>query len=121
MKLTRRQLMYLIKENLNEDSSAKAHSKPLQKLYDVMKKHNIEPVIGELALQGSHVIFIEDLTKCRQFLSDLLGYHKRSKVKAAGPCNRYFVTNVNLHPIKKAYKKATGTNLEIVTTFTIKL
>ena len=119
MKLTRKQLIYLIKENLSEDSSAKAHSKPLQKLYDAMKKHNIEPVVGELALQGSHVIFIEDLTKCRQFIKDLLGYHERSKVKAAGPCNRYFVTNGLSSAIKKAYKKATGTNLEIVTTFTI--
>lgn len=119
MKLTRRQLIYLIKENLTEDSSAKAHSKPLQRLHDVMKKHNIEPVVGELALQGSHVIFIEDLTKCRQFIKDLLGRNKTTYVKAAGPCNRYFVTNGLSSEIKKAYKKATGTNLEIVTTFTI--
>ena len=119
MKITKKQLIKLIKENLIKESTSKNYKSSLSKLYDTLKKHNIEIIAGEQSLQGSHVIFIEDLTKCRSFIKELKGRLRETKVKAGGPCNRYFVTNGLPEKTKRAYKKATGSDLEIITTFTI--
>lgn len=111
MKLTRRQLINLIKENLNEvgeltTSGMKYNRKELERFFNKLKEAGIEIKEGTGLLKGTKVVWIDNIDKLRKLPNDV--QRDLSLWRPVGRCHVYEISRKNGVNAFSAFFKSVG-------------